>query len=244
MQRLFTIKKTQLQLVVDRGYVVPFSEAAIPTMTLAEFENYVGVLTALTGRSARRALSMDYRSSLLTTTNQITSTTKSMKVYFGGKLDQSKPKIPIEVVKEFTLELLNGKFNDEPARVKANGEPDPIIFTEAVLILDAVLSGPAANQFKMIKNVECQTFYDADLMYNPTRHVMTPRHELLSDEETEVVLAGLKVPKEKLLLIKQTDPVVKYYGWKVGKVIRVHRNDQSLSILTQKTINYRYIVNL
>ena len=235
MQRLFTIKKTQLQMVVDRGYVIPSSEARILTMSFEEFQIYFTQEANRISKSPRTVLSKDYRSLLLPKADANGNNYRAIKVFFAGKDDVGNSTISINVVKSFENELATGKFNDEPA---------PVQFTEAIMINDSGLSPQARTHFEMIKDVSCQAFLDSDLMYNPTRHVDTPRHEILSKEETTELLRNLKVTPNQLLLIKENDAVVRYYGWKAGGVVRVYRYDQALSVLTQRSINYRYIVKM
>lgn len=82
-----------------------------------------------------------------------------------------------------------------------------------------------------------------ELTYNPIYHVDVPHHELLSDDEKTQKLLEMKVDPTKLLIIKLDDPVVRYYGWPVGGVVQIYRDDIAISILSPKSINYRIIVD-
>jgi DNA-directed RNA polymerase I, II, and III subunit RPABC1 len=220
MQRLFDIKRTQLQMVRDRGYVITEEELGILTMTLEQFTQYITALSARLQQSIRSSLSRSYLAAV-----PPGAPVQSILVYYGGKTSQSQKQLPADVMRAFLRNIQEYGFQ------------------EAVFITDVPLSSTASNELAALTLVKWQVFFDSDLTYNPTLHVDTPRHELLSEEEKQKVLSDLKVDITKLLLIKVDDPIVRYYGWPVGGVVRIHRDDRYISILTPKSINYRVIVN-
>ena len=218
MQRLFDIKKTQLQMVRDRGYDISPEEEVILTIDVYNFANYItGLAVANPRATARSLLSRSYMATLPD------GSTRSMLVYYGGKSDPQK-QVSAEVVRDFIGLVQRYRIN------------------EAILIVDAALSSTGEKELSALTLTKWQVFFDSDLTYNPTRHVDTPRHELLSPEDAQTKLRELRVDLSKLLILKVSDPVVKYYGWTAGNLIRVHRDDQAVSILSPKSINYRVIV--
>lgn len=214
MQRLFDVKKTQLQLVQDRGYIVTPQEEAIFTMSLNQFASYVTQIAATFKSSNREALSRVYNSHIVN---------RKMLVYYAGKETNTKM-IPKTVTLRF-LELIQQQQ-----------------VSEAILIIDAPMGTQAKEELNSLTLVKWQIFDDSNLTFNPTLHVDTPRHELLSAEETTRILKEMKVDISKMPIIKLTDPIVQYYGWPVGGLVRLHRNDRAVSILTARSINYRVIV--
>ena len=218
MQRLFDIKKTQLEMVRDRGYDIS-SEEAILTMTLGDFTYYTSTLAAQLNTAIRSALSRLYLSQ-----NEYNGRRRVMLVYYGSKTKKEQKEVPVHVARNFIAEI--NKYN---------------VF-EAVLIVNSDLSHDGAKLLSTIKTSNIQVFLDVDITYNPTSHIDTPRHELLSPEEAMNKLREMKVDMSKLLLMKTTDPVCRYYGWSAGNIVKIHRNDTAISILAPKSINYRIIV--
>lgn len=219
MQRLFDIKKTQLEMVRDRGYEISPEEEPILTMNINEFPNYINALAAANPRAATRSLlSRSYQATLTD------GSTRSMLVYYGGKADPRQKQVSAEVVREFIGLVQRYRIN------------------EAILIVDAALSSTGEKELSALTLTKWQVFFDSELTYNPTRHVDTPRHELLSPEDAQAKLRELRVDLSKLLILKVDDPVVRYYGWTAGNLVRIHRDDQTVSILSPKSINYRVIV--
>lgn len=220
MQRLLDIKRTQLQLVVDRGYQVPIEESNISLMTIEEFAAYVSNIAAANKIAPRAALSRYYEDK-----DASGVVRRTMLVFFGGKTEAQQKQVSADVVRRFIQAVQS--YN----------------VTEAVLIVDAPLSSTANNELNALTLVRWQIFNDSDLTYNPTRHVDTPRHELLEPGAARELLREMKVDVSKLLIIKANDPVIRYYGWPVGGIVRVHRNDRSVSILAPKSVNYRIITD-
>ena len=50
---------------------------------------------------------------------------------------------------------------------------------------------------------------DDSVPFNILKHTMVPRHELLTDEETDKVLKRLKITRDQLPKIKDSDAAIK-----------------------------------
>ena len=50
---------------------------------------------------------------------------------------------------------------------------------------------------------------DDSVPFNILKHTMVPRHELLTDEETDKVLKRLKITRDQLPKIKESDAAIK-----------------------------------
>lgn len=219
MNRLFDIKRTQLEMVRDRGYEISPEEGPILTMSFNGFVDYLGALLRATPRASPRSLLSRFY-----TSKRPDGSTQRMLVYYGGRTNPQQKQVSIEVVREFIGMIHQYQIN------------------EAVLIVDAVLSSLGDTELSALTLTKWQVFYDSELTYNPTQSEDTPRHELLSEEDARAKLRELRVDASKLLIMKVDDPIIRYYGWSVGRMVRIHRNDGSISILAPKTINYRIIV--
>jgi len=74
--------------------------------------------------------------------------------------------------------------------------------------------------------------------FDVTRHVLVPKHEIMSKEEVKALLKRYGIRKEDLPWIRLTDPVVKAIGAKRGDVIRIIRESPTAG----KTVYYRVVV--
>jgi len=218
INRLHSIKITQLQMVRDRGYDIG-PEAAILEMSVRDFSNYIVSLTSQSNQSIRGALSRSYLS-----INEINGAKRSMLVYYGGKTDPQQKQIPAATVREFIRLIQHYGIG------------------EAILIVDSQISSIGTDELRDLKLVKVQVFNDSELTYNATEHIDTPLHVLLTPEEATAKLIEMKIDISKALIIRSEDPIVRYYGWPVGGLVRVHRKDRYVSILSENSINYRVIV--
>jgi DNA-directed RNA polymerase I, II, and III subunit RPABC1 len=213
MQRLLNIKQTQLQLVADRGYDIS-PERQILDMNANEFKHYLETNSDVAGRG-RAGLSRIYYNS---------DQTRRMLVYYGSRTSSDQKQIPSDVIKEFVILVQRYRID------------------EAILIVDVQISTTGNGILNDLTLTQWQVFHDDQLTYNPTHHIMTPRHELIPREEEIQLLRDMRADKSQLTIIQSTDPIVKYYGWQIGGIVRIYRDDISISILANKTINYRVIV--
>lgn len=85
---------------------------------------------------------------------------------------------------------------------------------------------PAANaalSTEVTKNV--QVFDIDELLNNVTTHSLVPKHEILPVEEQDKLLKIYKVTRIQLPRIFTSDPIVKYYAWKKGNIIKITRKN-------------------
>lgn len=72
--------------------------------------------------------------------------------------------------------------------------------------------------------------------FNVLSHKMVPVHELLSDEETDVVLKKLKITRDQLPKIKDSDAAIKMLEKAMNRsipeksVVRIVRDSQTAEI--------------
>jgi DNA-directed RNA polymerases I, II, and III subunit RPABC1 len=111
-----------------------------------------------------------------------------------------------------------------------------------ILVIRDKLSNPdqLEQHFENIyskSKVFVQLFNLDMLMYNVTKHVIVPKHELLNEAEINEVLLKYNLENlNQLPLILKTDPVAKYHGMKISDVFRIIRPSETAGVYT----SYRY----
>lgn len=237
-QRLLDIKRTQLQMVLDRGYTISPQEQPI----LDVFENETGqtdykvsaqqFYNYLLQRSRENVGKSEY--DLLTNTYPKYKEGKfigAILVYYVKK-ENKKRKISVDSIRDFIAAITKGLL-DQGVYIK---------FIEGILICDAPLSSDASKMLKDLIDPRWQSFFESELTYNVTLREEVPIHQLLTPEQKEMKLRQLGVDSTQLPYIELSDPVVKYYGWPVGGLVRVIRDDSYIGILGSRSINYRTII--
>lgn len=217
MERLLAIKKTQLEMVKDRGYTVAPEEEAIFTMTADQFTEYLTNIAGQHKRSPRSILSRFYEAR--DANNKVI---KTILVYYGSK-DPQKKQVSADVVRDFIQ----------------TGQKYAV--TEAVLIVDSPLSSTGNTELNAWALTKWQVFFDDKMTFNPTRHIDTPKHTLIPDDQKAAKLKELKVTIAKMPIIRSDDPIVRYYGWSLGQLIQIDRYDRSITIISPQSIQYRVV---
>jgi DNA-directed RNA polymerase subunit H (RpoH/RPB5) len=95
------------------------------------------------------------------------------------------------------------------------------------------------HQSQTPEHAVLQWFCLKELQYNPTKHVLVPKHERLSDEDVKLVLEKYLV-KSKIHLhhIQKADKIAKWLGLRTGDVVKITRYNENSGIY----YNYRCCV--
>ena len=70
-------------------------------------------------------------------------------------------------------------------------------------------------------------FRDNELLVDITEHKLVPAHQPLSPEDKAALLKRYKLKESQLPRIQKNDPVARYYGLKVGEVIKIIRPSET-----------------
>ena len=79
--------------------------------------------------------------------------------------------------------------------------------------------------FKSIKNINIQFFIIKELLFNITKHILVPKHEVIRDSSEINDLVSKHNLKNKLQfpLILKTDPMAKYLNVQSGELVKITR---------------------
>ncbi|MCX8151364.1 MAG: DNA-directed RNA polymerase subunit H [Candidatus Bathyarchaeota archaeon] len=75
-------------------------------------------------------------------------------------------------------------------------------------------------------------------MFDIFEHSLVPRHEILTAEERDQLLAHYKVKPYQIPQITSTDPAVKAIGAKPGDILRIIRKSSTAG----EHVTYRYVI--
>lgn len=122
-----------------------------------------------------------------------------------------------------------------------------------VVILDGRLSPTARDSLDRMLTCKVQVWMEDELYANPTKHVMTPKHVLLSSESEDLLLRALvKIPgaitpeertlgKSKLSKMSASDIIRKWYNYPMGSIVQVICDYSILLGAERSAIKYRVV---
>jgi len=243
LEYYFDIKSVQLDMVRDRGYIVPEHEEHIVD-SLNNFINYVDNPEIRKSNEywSKKGFDLskvdrEYLKKLETLDNsnkfdsnlpwQVYWNVNHDKILLVYYINHDKS-IPVEFIRHLT------NFNELIRKTLFNIE------MSNVLISNNELSTDSRKNLKLIPKT--RFFLDDELRYNPVQHVTNQQHILLSNDEVSELEKELKLDKSKFPGIKLDNPIIEYYGWEQGDVIKIIRTERHVSILAKKSINYRIVI--
>jgi DNA-directed RNA polymerases I, II, and III subunit RPABC1 len=89
-----------------------------------------------------------------------------------------------------------------------------------------------------VNNLYVQVFSEKELSFNITKHMLVPKHELMSSDEKAHIKTIYKTKLKHFPNLLSTDPVSKYYGYLPGDLVRVTRKSPTAGMYT----SYRVVV--
>jgi DNA-directed RNA polymerase I, II, and III subunit RPABC1 len=88
-------------------------------------------------------------------------------------------------------------------------------------------------------NMYFETFDYSELMMNITKHVLVPKHIVLTEDEVTALKDKYSLKRiTQLPKLHKTDPMTKYFGLMPGNVVKVVRNNP----IGSKYITYRIVI--
>ncbi len=123
------------------------------------------------------------------------------------------------------------KFNVKNAQVCIADMNDMDIFHSIIVYKDSVTAFTRKAISKSIE-MKIELFAEKDLQYNITKHRLQPIFEKLPDEEAEAFKKKFGV---KFGVMRNDDPISRFYAYNRGDMIRVTRGE------TIKFVTYRLV---
>lgn len=254
MDKLYRIKRTQIQMLRDRGYVVEQQELDLLDYDMYQFSCYVDWLVKM---NATQKFIVTPRSSLDNIyTHRTKTVTDLVPVVRDGQYGRNVNTGEIlyeNVTIPHRLLVCYAERDKQQKQVSINtiklfmAACENFGVNEAILIVNAGLSPDANKNLANGLEIPFTIFHDSIMMFNVTetianrnmatfnafhdpallKIVNSPKYTLLTHEEEIKFLKESKVAKSQLPMLSHQDPIVKYYGWEIGSIVKLIRYDPS-----------------
>merc|ERR1711907_399440 len=197
-KRLHRVRKTVLEMLDDRGYVVEKDDMK---ETYEQFKEPVD----------------KKEMTLLVPLKSSPASEDSIFVFFP-----EDEKVGVKKIKEYAENMKEADCN------------------KAILVCAQDLTPFARSAledvFKPKFNIEA--FKEEELIVNITKHVLVPKHQVLTEEQKKNLLKRYRGSDPQLPRIQFDDPIARYFGLKKGEVVKIER----ASATAGKYVTYRLCI--
>jgi DNA-directed RNA polymerase subunit H (RpoH/RPB5) len=143
-------------------------------------------------------------------------------------LDTNKTVIFFALSKEILKEWKLKEESDENALIKKYSRK------HFILVLSEPPSSALMHQLQardkslQILNGTLQIFYVKELLYNPLKHNLVPKHEKISEDEVKEILSVYLIKhKNQLPIISRNDVIARWLGLRHGDIVRITRHNET-----------------
>lgn len=225
----FKVKQTQVEMIRDRGLTIPEDEKFIldynpseeklkdwETRTLNYFVMKYRDLATGDGINFNSALSRAYL-------NEKTGIT-TVVIYLCRRNESTS----------ITTAELTSKFEFYRKKYYKDGPLNMIFISEVDL-------NKNEEKIDCLNYIKCQFFLTSELLINPTKFVYYYPHFLLDEEERRRELLDNNILPDQLPIILKTDPIVKYFNWDTGGIVKIERTERYLEVPAPESYCLRVI---
>nr|XP_027068831.1 DNA-directed RNA polymerase V subunit 5A-like isoform X1 [Coffea arabica] len=195
--RYYLSRRTVLEMLRDRGFLVPNSEIGL---SLQDFRNNYGQQPDI-DRLRISALHKDDPSN------------KILVLFCGPNV------VKVNVIRGIANQIMN---KDTLSRL--------------ILIVQNHITSQAMKAVDLLP-FKVEIFQITDLLVNVTKHVLKPKHQLLTEEEKQRLLEKYNIEDKQLPRMLQKDAIARYYGLEKGQVLKVTYNNE----ITETHVTYRCV---
>ena len=216
----FKVKKTQIEMIQDRGIEIPEEEKFLvsynPEGEETETQWETRILREFVTKYADVALEKDinFNSALSQVYPDERDSMNTVVIYLCRQRESTSI-----TTREFTM-----KFDYYYERYFVEDVGLKMIFISEVSL------NKKEERVEKLNYVNSQFFLTDELLHNPTRHIFYPAHRLLTEEEREEWLFANKIRPEQLSIILKRDPIVKYFDWPKGEIVHIQRSERYLEM--------------
>ncbi|XP_061367584.1 DNA-directed RNA polymerase V subunit 5A [Gastrolobium bilobum] len=84
---------------------------------------------------------------------------------------------------------------------------------------------------------KAEIFQITELLVNITKHVLKPKHQVLTDRQKQNLLKKYNIEEKQLPRMLHTDAIARYYGFERGQVVKVTYSGE----ITEMHVTYRCV---
>lgn len=194
---IFRVRKTVLQMLRDRGYVVFDSIEDIELPRQKFEENFVKVNQVI-------------RDNLEIKRPKWNAPSQRILVVFVKK-EKDKSAIGVKSIRNYCERLKQDNFQKIILILHGRLSPQA---KQAISTINSLVD-------------RIEYFNESELIINITEHCLVPRHEILTKEECKKLLDKYSIKESQLPKINKNDPIARYLGVEKNQIVKIIRSSET-----------------
>lgn len=225
----FKVKQTQVEMIRDRGLKIPEDENFLleydsSKEKLKDWEYKTLNFFVMKYRDIATGDGINFNSALSRAYLDEKTGITTVVIYLCRRTDSSI----------ITTAELTSKFEFYREKYYKDGPLNMVFISEVDL-------NKNEEKIDCLNYIKCQFFLTRELLINPTKFRFYYPHSLLNEEERRQELLDNNIRPDQLPIILKTDPIVKYFNWDTGGIIRIDRTERTLEVPAPKSYYLRVI---
>lgn len=194
---LFKVRRTILQMLKDRSYVVFENQDDLEMSRFLFEEKFVKNYQVI-----RTELEIN-RSKWFSESKRI------LVIFLEGEKEKST--IGVKTIRGFC------------ERIKQEKIQNSILVLHGKLTSHA---RQAINSINSLED-KIEYFSESELIINITEHTLVPKHEIISDEEAKNLFKRYSIRENQLPRINKRDPIARYFGIQKNEIMKIIRSSET-----------------
>lgn len=222
LDELYPIIQTQLEMLRDNGYNLTSDELKLIHSTEDE-KKYNNFITTYANKFINETNEKKYVTIYEMFSRRFTKRNSSdtFVYYLDPKINKGKD-VNIQDVKNLIYFL-------------------GIVPTDILFITKTKLNKSAGDE---LRKFNYRHFLFTELQYNVTKHILSPKYELLDDAQKILFLRSNDIEDpEKIPKIKDDDMITRYYNAKLGQIFRITQSIVFYESIVKKRMGYRIVTD-
>jgi len=194
---LFRVRKTTLQMLRDRGYVVFDSKDDLDISRLKFEEKFVKVNQVV-------------REKLEIKRPKWNAPSQRILVVFAKK-EKDNSAIGVKSIRNYCERIKQDDYHKVILILKGRLSPQA---KQAILAINSLVD-------------RIEYFNESELIVNITEHILVPKHEILLREDCKKLLDKYSIKENQLPRINKNDPVARYLGIEKNQIVKIIRTSET-----------------
>lgn len=228
IQDLLRYKTHQVQMMSDRGYLIPYEEQWLLQAKWYEKDEVAKFTNVYQNKAAQTTL----RESLSQIYKHKHRDNFSIVKYLPG--EDNANSVSIKIIKETVAVLLNQEYCRS---LTATG-------TVSLVIISEIPLSPVA--YKKINtefvDYDIEVIFFSMLEINPSRHCLNQPITFMTHDEVSLLKKTYNISENHLAKRQENDIMVRYLGATVGQYLKINRSHEQQHIPDNNSIYYAVVI--